>query len=93
MGVTDVDDKIINRAKEQSVSFQTLAREQEQQFFQDMTKLYVKLPTAVTRVSEHLPEIVKYVEEIMDKGFAYEAVDGSGVYFNTQQLGDNEGTE
>lgn len=91
MGVTDVDDKIIKRAKEQNVSFQTLAREQELQFFQDMTKLYVKPPTAITRVSEHLPEIVKYVEEIQKKGFAYEAVDGSGVYFNTQQLGTSYG--
>ncbi|ETN20556.1 cysteine-tRNA ligase [Phytophthora nicotianae INRA-310] len=91
MGVTDVDDKIIKRAKEKNVSFETLAREQEQQFFADMTKLYVKPPTAITRVSEHLPEIIKYIKEIQNKGFAYEAVDGSGVYFNTQQLGDKYG--
>ncbi|KAG3234706.1 Cysteine--tRNA ligase [Phytophthora idaei] len=91
MGVTDVDDKIIKRAKEQNVSFQTLAREQEQQFFADMTKLYVKPPTAITRVSEHLPEIVKYIENIHNKGFAYEAADGPGVYFKTQQLGDKYG--
>jgi cysteinyl-tRNA synthetase len=91
MGVTDVDDKIIERAKEQGVGFRTLAREQEQQFFQDMSSLYVKPPTAITRVSEHLPEIIKYVEEIQKKGFAYEAVDGSGVYFSTQQLGESYG--
>ncbi|KAF4030476.1 tRNA synthetases class I (C) catalytic domain [Phytophthora infestans] len=91
MGVTDVDDKIIKRAKEQNVSFRTLAREQEQQFFADMARLYVKPPTAITRVSEHLPEIVKYIEAIQHKGFAYQAVDGSGVYFNTRQLGDKYG--
>ncbi|KAF4031062.1 tRNA synthetases class I (C) catalytic domain [Phytophthora infestans] len=91
MGVTDVDDKIIKRAKEQNVSYHTLAREQEQQFFADMARLYVKPPTAITRVSEHLPEIVKYIEEIQHKGFAYQAVDGSGVYFNTRQLGDKYG--
>ncbi|KAG7380412.1 Cysteine--tRNA ligase, mitochondrial [Phytophthora pseudosyringae] len=87
MGVTDVDDKIIRRAKEQNVGFQTLAREQERQFFEDMAELYVKPPSAVTRVSEHVPEIVKYIQGIQRKGFAYEAVDGSGVYFSTQQLG------
>ncbi|GMF58679.1 unnamed protein product [Phytophthora fragariaefolia] len=91
MGVTDVDDKIIARAREQRMGFQQLAREQEQQFFEDMARLYVKPPTAITRVSEHLPEIVKYVEQIQEKGFAYEAADGSGVYFSTQQLGDKYG--
>uniref|UniRef100_A0AAV1UXW0 cysteine--tRNA ligase n=1 Tax=Peronospora matthiolae TaxID=2874970 RepID=A0AAV1UXW0_9STRA len=91
MGVTDVDDKIIQRAREQQMSFQTLAREQERQFFQDMTKLYVKPPTVITRVSEHLPEIVQYIQEIERKGFAYEAVDGSGVYFSTQKMGASYG--
>ncbi|KAG7398353.1 Cysteine--tRNA ligase, mitochondrial [Phytophthora boehmeriae] len=91
MGVTDVDDKIIKRAKEQGVPFRSLAREQEKQFFEDLQKLYVKPPTAVTRVSEHLSEIVQYIEEIQRQGFAYEASDGSGVYFNTQQFGDGYG--
>ncbi|KAG6592508.1 cysteine-tRNA ligase [Phytophthora cinnamomi] len=91
MGVTDVDDKIIRRAHEQRVGFQALARQQEQQFFEDMARLYVRPPTAITRVSEHLPEIIKYVEQIQHNGFAYEAVDGSGVYFSTQQLGDKYG--
>uniref|UniRef100_M4BVU2 tRNA synthetases class I catalytic domain-containing protein n=1 Tax=Hyaloperonospora arabidopsidis (strain Emoy2) TaxID=559515 RepID=M4BVU2_HYAAE len=91
MGVTDVDDKIIQRAQEQQMSFQTLAREQERQFFQDMTKLYVKPPTVITRVSEHLPEIVQYIQDIEREGFAYEAADGSGVYFSTQKMGTSYG--
>ncbi|KAF4318067.1 hypothetical protein BBO99_00005591 [Phytophthora kernoviae] len=65
--------------------------EQEKQFFEDLQKLYVKTPTAVTRVSEHLPEIVQYVREIQRQGLAYEAADGSGVYFNTQQFGEGYG--
>ena len=91
MGVTDVDDKIIQRAQEQQMSFQTLAREEERQFFQDMTKLYVKPPTVITRVSEHLPEIVQYIQDIEREGFAYEAADGSGVYFSTQKMGASYG--
>uniref|UniRef100_M4C6N9 Uncharacterized protein n=1 Tax=Hyaloperonospora arabidopsidis (strain Emoy2) TaxID=559515 RepID=M4C6N9_HYAAE len=35
-----------------------------------MTKLYVKLPTVITRVSEHLPEIVQYIQDIEREGFA-----------------------
>ncbi|RLN87477.1 hypothetical protein BBJ28_00021997 [Nothophytophthora sp. Chile5] len=91
MGVTDVDDKIITRAQEQGVAFQTLARQQERAFFEDLAALNVRPPSAVTRVSEHMAEIVAYVEQIQRQGFAYEAVDGSGVYFNTQQLGESYG--
>ncbi|GMF17835.1 unnamed protein product [Phytophthora lilii] len=91
MGVTDVDDKIIARARERGVDFRALAREQEREFFADLTRLHVRLPTAVTRVSEHLPEIVQYVAQIEAKGFAYEAADGSGVYFDTRRLGEGYG--
>ncbi|CEG36466.1 cysteine-trna ligase [Plasmopara halstedii] len=89
MGVTDVDDKIITRAKELNMNFEMLAREQEHQFFEDMTRLYVKPPTVITRVSEHILEIVEYIKEILNRGFAYEAVDG--VYFSTQELGHEYG--
>lgn len=87
MGVTDVDDKIIMRAKEQNVPFYEFARDQEDQFFTDMAQLYVKSPTAITRVSEYLPEIIQYIVDLFQNGFAYEASDGSGVYFDTLKLG------
>ncbi|KAI9895301.1 hypothetical protein PsorP6_019117 [Peronosclerospora sorghi] len=91
MGVTDVDDKIIKRAKQEQTSFHELARAQERQFFHDMARLYVKPPTVITRVSEHVPEIVAYVEAIEKNGFAYKAVDGSGLYFHTQKFGPRYG--
>ncbi|DBA00209.1 TPA: hypothetical protein N0F65_007834 [Lagenidium giganteum] len=91
MGVTDVDDKIIKRAQENQVSFLELARREEAAFFDDMERLHVRKPNALTRVSEHMPEIISYVEQIQAKGFAYRAKDGSGVYFDTQQLGDAYG--
>ncbi|TID26160.1 hypothetical protein CANINC_002855 [Pichia inconspicua] len=54
----------------------------ERQFDEDMKKLNVMPPTVVTRVSEYVPEIVAYVEEIIRRGYAYVTRDGS-VYFNT----------
>ncbi|TYZ65995.1 hypothetical protein PybrP1_007446 [[Pythium] brassicae (nom. inval.)] len=91
MGVTDVDDKIIQRAKERGVGFAALARDEERAFFRDMAALNVQPPTAITRVSEHMSDIVAYVQRIQANGFAYEAPDGSGVYFHTRALGDAYG--
>lgn len=54
----------------------------ERQYDLDMRKLNVLEPTVVTRVSEYIPEIVSFVEEIVQRGYAYATSDGS-VYFNT----------
>ncbi|GAV29812.1 hypothetical protein PMKS-003317 [Pichia membranifaciens] len=54
----------------------------ERQYDLDMRKLNVLEPTVVTRVSEYIPEIVSFVEEIVQRGYAYVTSDGS-VYFNT----------
>uniref|UniRef100_K3W8N7 cysteine--tRNA ligase n=1 Tax=Globisporangium ultimum (strain ATCC 200006 / CBS 805.95 / DAOM BR144) TaxID=431595 RepID=K3W8N7_GLOUD len=91
MGVTDVDDKIIKRAQERKIHFAELARDEERAFFEDMEALYVQPPNTITRVSEHMSEIIEYVEKIQKNGFAYESSDGSGVYFHTKELGDAYG--
>ncbi|KAJ0396177.1 hypothetical protein P43SY_006220 [Pythium insidiosum] len=91
MGVTDVDDKIIARARERGLRFDELARAEEDAFFRDLARLHVLPPTAVTRVSEHMEDIVQYVATIADQGFAYEAPDGTGVYFDTRRLGPQYG--
>ncbi|RKP14727.1 tRNA synthetases class I (C) catalytic domain-containing protein, partial [Piptocephalis cylindrospora] len=52
----------------------------ERDFFQDMKALRVRPADIVTRVSEYIPEIVQFVEKIIERGYAYEA-DGS-VYFD-----------
>ncbi len=53
----------------------------EAQFFEDMARLHVQRPDTLTRVTEYLPEIVAFVQRIIDNGFAYE---GEGnVYFNS----------
>ena len=61
----------------------------EGKFFEDMTRLRVRNPATVTRVTEYVPEIVSYVDKIISNGFAYQA-EGS-VYFNTQGFDKAEG--
>lgn len=61
----------------------------ERQYDLDMAKLNVLKPTVVTRVSEYVPEIIEFVEKIIERGYAYATSDGS-VYFNTSKFDNNE---
>jgi cysteinyl-tRNA synthetase len=80
MNVTDIDDKIITRSQEKGEDFAKFARVWENEFFVDMKALGVKMPDAITRVSEFIPEIIAYIEKIMENGFAYAS--GGSVYFD-----------
>ena len=82
MNITDIDDKIITRSNEQGVSASELAKKYEAEFFRDMDNLGVQRPTAVTRVTECMPSIIAFVQQIMDNGYAY--MSNGSVYFDTQ---------
>lgn len=81
LGMTDIDDKILNRARDLQVSPVTLARQFEREFFADMRAMNVQPPSVVTRVSEHVPEIQQFVEQITKNGYAYKAASDS-IYFD-----------
>jgi len=66
-------------AKDQT-TFTKVTQYWEGQFMEDMRDLNVEAPTVITRVSDYMPHIVRFVEKVISKGFAYEA-DGS-VYFD-----------
>jgi cysteinyl-tRNA synthetase len=85
VGVTDIDDKIIQRAKELNIDWRQLAKQHEIGFFADMAALGVRPPTCIVRVSEHIDRIVSYIKELIDAGFAYRLE--SGWYFDTRRYG------
>lgn len=77
MNVTDVDDKILARAKETGQDPIQLARAFEKEFWEDMDALNVLRPDVVTRVTEHVDcTIVPYIQRIVDNGMAYVLPDG-----------------
>jgi cysteinyl-tRNA synthetase len=80
MNITDLDDKIIERAAEQQIHHLELTRKFELDFHQDMADLGVPPPTILTRVTEYMDEIVAYIQQIVVRGYAYEQ-EGS-VYFD-----------
>ncbi|XP_070376244.1 probable cysteine--tRNA ligase, mitochondrial isoform X2 [Equus asinus] len=90
MGITDVDDKIIRRAREMNVSPTSLANLYEEDFKQDMAALKVLPPTVYLRVTENIPQIISFIEGIIAKGHAYSTAKGN-VYFDLQSRGDKYG--
>ena len=82
--VTDIDDKIIIRSAEKGIPFRELAAKYEAEFVEDMLLLGVPLPDLVTRVSEYVPEILKFIQGLIDNNVAYES--NGSVYFSTESF-------
>ncbi|EZG57002.1 cysteinyl-tRNA synthetase [Gregarina niphandrodes] len=88
MNVTDIDDKIIARARELHIPPNQLARYYENDFWRNLQALNCKMPDIITRVSEFIPEIQKFILKIIDNGYAYES--GGSVYFDTTAFRNSE---
>ena len=81
---TDVDDKIINRAKEEGITAPEVSEKYIKEYFEDAGSLNVIKADVHPKVSEHIPEIIDFVQTLIDKGYAYEA-DGD-VYYSTRKF-------
>ncbi|XP_053311233.1 probable cysteine--tRNA ligase, mitochondrial [Spea bombifrons] len=90
MVITDIDDKIIKRANELDISPVALARIYEQEFKQDMAALKVLPPTLYMRVTEHIPQIISFIQQIVANGHAYTTPEGN-VYFDVESIGGRYG--
>ncbi|WP_455391893.1 cysteine--tRNA ligase [[Eubacterium] cellulosolvens] len=86
MNITDIDDNIINRAKELDMEEVKLAEKFFKLFIQDMAALNIKSVNLYAKATEHVPEIIAQANTLIDKGFAYE-VDGN-VYYEVRKFTD-----
>lgn len=84
MNITDVDDKIINRANESGEDPLKLADRFTKEFTRDMEALGITSVNLYAKASEHVPEIIAQVSALIDKGFAYR-VDGD-VYYDVSKF-------
>ena len=71
--ITDVDDKINARAREEGVSIRELTDRTAKQFHGDIAALGVLAPTVEPRATEHIAEMIKIIDMLIAKGHAYEA--------------------
>ena len=81
---TDVDDKIINRAREEGEDPLSLAGKYIREYFKDADALNVRRADIHPKVSEHIPEIIDMIKRLVEKGVAY-AVEGD-VYFSVRRF-------
>jgi len=74
--ITDIDDKIIQRASERGISWEELAREFEKIFIEDMKSLHNTSVDHFARATDHIDHIVSQIHTLMENGYAYEISDG-----------------
>ena len=81
---TDVDDKIIKRGNEEGITPEQVADKYIDEYFKDADGLGIKRATVHPRVTDNINEIIEFIKELEEKGYAY-AVNGE-VYFYTQKF-------
>ncbi|MBI2663377.1 cysteine--tRNA ligase [Candidatus Woesearchaeota archaeon] len=84
--ITDLDDKIIDRAKQLKKDPLRLAKEYENYYYEDIKKIGVDSVNKYARATDFIDKIVSQVERLMKKGYAYRIEDG--IYFDLSKFKD-----
>ena len=82
---TDVDDKIINKANQEGVSAREIAERYIAEYDRDMAALNVVTPSHTPRATEHIAEMIRLIERLVENGYGYE-VEGD-VYYAVSKFG------
>ncbi|MEK9194580.1 MAG: cysteine--tRNA ligase [Patescibacteria group bacterium] len=85
--ITDVDDKIIERAKDEKKDPAELAGIFTKEHLRNMKDLNIESVTKYARASAYVPQILKQIKTLLKKGFAYQ-IPGDGYYFDVSKFGD-----
>ncbi|MEK6823629.1 MAG: cysteine--tRNA ligase [Nanoarchaeota archaeon] len=74
--ITDIDDKIINRANQEKTDWKEIAEKYEKEYFEDMENLGINSVNKYAKATDYIPEIISQVKRLIDKGVAYKISDG-----------------
>ena len=80
----DGEDKMQKAARRENKTPWEIAEYYMQIFFKDFEKLNIRKPDIIAKATEHIPEMIDYVQKIIDNGYAYET--SSGIYFDISKL-------
>ncbi len=83
--ITDIEDKIINKANEEGVSWEEIVRRYTDSFHERLTMLGVGLPDVEPRATEHIPEMISLIQDLIEGGHAYAPGNGD-VYYSVESF-------
>ena len=81
--ITDIEDKIINKANEEGISWEEIVRRYTDSFHERLRLLGVNPPDVEPRATEHIPEMISLIEELIERGHAYAPGNGD-VYYDVE---------
>lgn len=84
LNITDIDDRIINRAKETGEDPLELSERYAQMFYRDMKDLHVDSMNLYAKASDYIPEIIYQVQGLVERGIGYQI--DSGVYYDVSKF-------
>ena len=82
--ITDIDDKIIEKSQEKNISYRELGDNVWKEFALAHENLNCLVPDIEPRATAYIPEIIKYIEKLVQNGFGY--VTSSGVYYDVSKF-------
>ena len=83
--ITDIDDKIINRASDEGITESQLSETYTKIYIEQLQTFGVKDPEARPQATQYIPQMIKIISELMKLEAAYE-ITGSGVYFDVSKF-------
>ena len=94
MNITDVghlvsdadegEDKMVKSAREENKSPEEIAKYYTELFFEDLKSLNIEMPEIICKATDHIQDMIEYVKELVDKGYAYET--STAIYFDISKL-------
>ena len=84
--ITDIDDKIIQKSQEKNINYKELAESVWEEFVQAHENLNCLVPDIEPRATAYVPEIVQYIDELINNGYGY--ITKSGVYYDVSKFDD-----
>jgi len=86
INITDIDDKTIRDSGKEGISLKEFTERYTKAFLRGMDSLNIKRATVHPRATEHVPEMIDFIQGLLEKGLAYVA--GDGVYFDIDKFPD-----
>ena len=84
INITDIDDKIFEKAKKEGKTASEIASKYKEACIEDLRRIGVDSVTLFAQVSAYLPQMIQQIQTLLEKGYAYKT--RNGIYFDTSKF-------